>query len=516
MQVESALRSSSDPFGSSGGEPAVRKRKPGRPITDPTDNHDLDVRREKARERQRRKRARDKAKMSGDPHSVGEGPTTPVPSIVDPSQQYAEYAQVQQQQQQPGMLNPSSPPRHPEDPLPPVVVDPGMQHQPQPPVVQPEPQLELDEPMPHDEQDLDMLPAAQRSRQHSHAHSHSHSHSLSQSQHHPILVEVPEPPRPMTEDEQKRDKIRKGARERQRKHRALLKAKRMSQMEDLHRLPPVGYAQAHPQHAHHPAGHGPPHAHLLMTADQILYSDHLAAAMQAEASVREGGEGEGHILQPHPTTMPGPLPQGTGLTPGQTFGQNMMLALSCAPMLKTHLLSTLTIAEEELPAIESVMAGAFDQWNHLVSELTSSSSHNPNPFASQRRFAPMHPPPHQGTPTHTSEADQPQPQMYNEPPSSAPGPSTPQAPANAVEFFRERFQRTLAQPSPYATLEGEKQRTPKKRKASGGGGRKGGVPLLKPVMDHAQMIGMGIMHGVGESEEDDDELRDMTQVSRIV
>ncbi|KAG8932110.1 hypothetical protein FRC02_001666 [Tulasnella sp. 418] len=139
----------------------------------------------------------------------------------------------------------------------------------------------------------------------------------------------------MTEEEYKRDKIRRAARDRQRKHRAILKAKRMSQLEDSNQLP------------------FPAAAHLLLaqaSPEVVLAFENATMGINAPDPMHS------HM----PPAFPPPPPNAT---PGQIFANTVLLALSCAPMLRTHLLRTLHMTNDDLGPVEQVIAAAWDGWD---------------------------------------------------------------------------------------------------------------------------------------------------------
>ncbi|EPQ57792.1 hypothetical protein GLOTRDRAFT_114429 [Gloeophyllum trabeum ATCC 11539] len=57
-----------------------------------------------------------------------------------------------------------------------------------------------------------------------------------------------------------------------------------------------------------------------------------------------------------------PFPHGQPLG-GQTFASTLLLSFSCAPLLKQHLLRSLSMTNEELASLEPVIAHAWDQWD---------------------------------------------------------------------------------------------------------------------------------------------------------
>lgn len=142
------------------------------------------------------------------------------------------------------------------------------------------------------------------------------------------------------EETARRDRVRAAARERQRKHRLLVKQRKMRDlgmdmgneilpgMEDIHyRVGADGQYQPVP--IHEMQQHPPPHPHM-------------------------GGPNE----QPY-----------TQGSPGQTFASTLLLSFSCAPLLKAHLLRSLSMTNDELASLEPVIAEAWDRWDHQVRHI---------------------------------------------------------------------------------------------------------------------------------------------------
>ena len=158
----------------------------------------------------------------------------------------------------------------------------------------------------------------------------------------------------LTPDEHaRRERVRAAARERQRKHRALVKQKKMRElgldmgneimpgMEDVgYRITAEGaYQNLIPHEIAHPGHPGHPHP---------------------------GHPGHPvHPGQPHPGMHEPPFPQGQPLG-GQTFASTLLLSFSCAPLLKQHLLRTLSMTNEELTSLEPIIAQAWDHWDQQV------------------------------------------------------------------------------------------------------------------------------------------------------
>jgi hypothetical protein len=130
---------------------------------------------------------------------------------------------------------------------------------------------------------------------------------------------------PMDPEElSRKEKIRIAARERQRKHRAVVKARRMAELG------------------------------LVMPTNP---SDPLGYR------VNENGEMEAV----HDANAPGG-PDGSGYpaTPGQTFARLLMTSATLNHNLKHHLLRTMQMTNEELESFEPIIAAAWDHWNHQV------------------------------------------------------------------------------------------------------------------------------------------------------
>ncbi|KAH9917616.1 uncharacterized protein B0H18DRAFT_1033977 [Fomitopsis serialis] len=140
---------------------------------------------------------------------------------------------------------------------------------------------------------------------------------------------------PNIEDVAKRDRVRAAARERQRKHRALVKARKMRElgMDMGNELLP-----------------GMEDMQFRVNAD-----GHYQPVMP-------------HEMPPHPpppqSIQEPPFPHGVHqLSGGQTFASTLLLSFSCAPLLKQHLLRTLNMTNEELASLEPIIAQAWDHWD---------------------------------------------------------------------------------------------------------------------------------------------------------
>lgn len=141
------------------------------------------------------------------------------------------------------------------------------------------------------------------------------------------------------EEQAKRDRVRAAARERQRKHRALVKARKLRELG-------------------------------LDMGNEILPG-------MEEVQYRPGADGQWPVMpteiQPppqhtHPHTQQPmhepPFPQGQ--PPGQMFASTLLLSFSCAPLLKAHILRTLSMTNEELASLEPIIAQAWEHWDQQV------------------------------------------------------------------------------------------------------------------------------------------------------
>lgn len=146
------------------------------------------------------------------------------------------------------------------------------------------------------------------------------------------------------EEVSRRDRVRAAARERQRKHRALVKQRKMRELG----LDPMGNE-------------------LIPGMEEVQYRVHpdgQYAVLPPELQ---------HPLPPPPHGMPEPpIPQGQ-IPGGQTFASTLLLSFSCTPLLKQHLLRTLSMTNEELTSLEPIIAQAWDHWDQQVRTTNSPS-----------------------------------------------------------------------------------------------------------------------------------------------
>ncbi|PPQ65650.1 hypothetical protein CVT24_011804 [Panaeolus cyanescens] len=236
----------------------------------------------------------------------------------------------------------------------------------------------------------------------------------------PIVTQPPPPAQPeyapgpeLTEAEKaRRDKVRAAARDRQRKHRMLVKQRRMRElgidmgnemlpgMEEVHYRPPDGqYHQVLPPELQQQMP--PPHAPQI---------------------------------PPHEP----PFPQGAVLG-GQTFASTLLLSFSCTPLLKQHLLRTLGMSNEELASLEPIIAEAWDHWDH------QRRLHYAEQVAKNGGQPPGIPAPPAAYPVNLAQHDP------HAPPHAFPHPSGPPPtdPNQAANDFRARFHRSILAPTPF-------------------------------------------------------------------
>lgn len=135
------------------------------------------------------------------------------------------------------------------------------------------------------------------------------------------------------EERARRDRVRAAARERQRKHRALVKDRKMRELGiDM--------------------GNDVMEVHYRVNGDG-QYQEVLA-----------------HELQHHPhggLVQEPPFPHGQ--PPGHAFATTLLLSCSYTPRLKEDLLRALSMTNEELTSLHPIIAEAWDHWDHQVSCL---------------------------------------------------------------------------------------------------------------------------------------------------
>lgn len=152
-------------------------------------------------------------------------------------------------------------------------------------------------------------------------------------QHQPQTPEAPPPDLAgeelSPEEIHRREKVRAAARARQQKHRALVKARKMRELG-------------------------------LDMGNEISEVQYRDGQYQQVLSHDVQHNPHGGLLHHEP-----PFPQGQVLG-GQTFASTLLLSFSCAPLLKQHLLTTLSMTNEELASLQPIIAEAWDHWDHQV------------------------------------------------------------------------------------------------------------------------------------------------------
>ena len=106
------------------------------------------------------------------------------------------------------------------------------------------------------------------------------------------------------------------------------------------------------------------HAQLLQRSNTIRTAWKARQAQQTHAQPSSSSYGNHAPPPPHAMHEP-PFPQGQPLG-GQTFASTLLLSFSCAPLLKQHLLRTLSMTNEELASLEPIIAQAWDHWDQQV------------------------------------------------------------------------------------------------------------------------------------------------------
>ncbi|KIK70098.1 hypothetical protein GYMLUDRAFT_236528 [Collybiopsis luxurians FD-317 M1] len=208
------------------------------------------------------------------------------------------------------------------------------------------------------------------------------------------------------EEEARRDRVRAAARDRQRKHRALVKQRKMRELGMDMGNDVSGGAQ------------GP----SAGAAGQIPYGvDAQAGFHAAMISPPPPGMIQQSVSDdPNENSFtPNLATQGHG---GQMFATTLLLSFSCAPLLKQHLLNSLQMSNEELASLEPIIADAWDQWDRQRRQPQQPFDASQPPYTAQQSFVPN-------------------------PSNSAPPDVNPTS-ATANEF-RARFHRSLVVPTPF-------------------------------------------------------------------
>ncbi|KAI0717614.1 hypothetical protein C8Q72DRAFT_789603 [Fomitopsis betulina] len=217
------------------------------------------------------------------------------------------------------------------------------------------------------------------------------------------------------EDVAKRDRVRAAARERQRKHRALVKARKMRELG------------------------------MDMGNEIIPGMEDMPYRVNADGQYQPVMP---HEMPPHPpppqALQEPPFPHGVPqVSGGQTFASTLLLSFSCAPLLKQHLLRTLNMTNEELASLEPIIAQAWDHWDHQRRMNYAHHAANKPPDGSapgDPNNGPPPPPPGYPMPFVSHDPSQPPP-----------------------NDFRARFHRPLVAPSPFRSAlvgDGQPQQPP--------------------------------------------------------
>lgn len=222
------------------------------------------------------------------------------------------------------------------------------------------------------------------------------------------------------EEVARRDRIRAAARERQRKHRMMVKQRKLREL-------------------------GLDMGNEMMTGSmddaQYRYSSDGQYQQVLPHELQGHSSGPPQMQEPQfGQSGPSAGPPAPGLG-GQTFASTLLLSFSCAPLLKQHLLRTLHMSNEELASLEPILAEAWERWDHarrahyaeqaakagipyppVVAVDPSLTGEGPSQLAAALQTA--------GTANASS--------------NSAVGDSPQQ-----TNEFRERFQRSLVTPAPF-------------------------------------------------------------------
>ncbi|KAJ3999897.1 hypothetical protein F5050DRAFT_1734740 [Lentinula boryana] len=206
------------------------------------------------------------------------------------------------------------------------------------------------------------------------------------------------------EEEARRDRVRAAARERQRKHRALIKQRKMRELgmdmgNDITgnvQVPPSSDEQGGLSYAvDTQAGF---HATMISPPPPPGIVQQSISDDTSESSFPHNMATQGHG--------------------GQMFATTLLLSFSCAPLLKQHLLNSLQMSNEELASLEPIIADAWDQWDRQRRQQHQ-QPFDASQYSSQHPFVTTN--------------------------------STPQdvSTASAANEFRARFHRSLVAPTPF-------------------------------------------------------------------
>ncbi|KAH9955257.1 hypothetical protein BC827DRAFT_1271881 [Russula dissimulans] len=236
---------------------------------------------------------------------------------------------------------------------------------------------------------------------------------------------VPPPTELSAAELSRRERVRTAARERQRKHRALMKQKKLREL---------GLDMGNE-----------------LTVQGLEDMQYRLATEGSPFAALQHDMGQQPIPgQPDPAFA-------QGHNGGQTFASTLLLSFSCAPLLKQHILRTLSMTNEELASLEPIIAQAWDQWDHqrrlhYAQQAQVAAGAGKPPDGHPLAEAPPPPPPA----TFAAAVELGDAQAAGQPfPPSDPGQPPPQA-----NDFRARFHRSLVAPSPFRTFAPPQPGTP--------------------------------------------------------
>lgn len=180
-----------------------------------------------------------------------------------------------------------------------------------------------------------------------------HVNNLNAAMSYPQPTEPPPPPQPQPpqpppqaftgqelspEELSRRERVRAAARERQRKHRTLVKQRKMRELG------------------------------LDMSSEMLPIEEvQFRVNGRNEFQVLPHELGHPHPINPQDPSFPHPL-----MTGGHYFASTLMMSFSYSPTeFKQQMLRNLSITNEDLAVLEPIIADAFDQWDHQVCRLVT-------------------------------------------------------------------------------------------------------------------------------------------------
>ncbi|KAJ3729609.1 hypothetical protein C8R42DRAFT_171341 [Lentinula raphanica] len=208
------------------------------------------------------------------------------------------------------------------------------------------------------------------------------------------------------EEEARRDRVRAAARERQRKHRALVKQRKMRELG-------MDMGNDISDNVHAPSTEEQAGLSYSVDAPAGFHAAMISPPPPPPPGIVQQSITDDTNENSFPQTI---ATQGHG---GQMFATTLLLSFSCSPLLKQHLLSSLQMSNEELASLEPIIADAWDQWDRQRRQ--HQQPFDTSQFPSQHSFV-------------QNAAN-----------------STPQdvSTASAANEFRARFHRSLIVPTPF-------------------------------------------------------------------